>query len=72
MNTKTLGIIFIIAGALMMLYTGFHYVTTERVVDLGPININADKNHVVTWSPIVGMILLAGGFLLTFVKSKAA
>ncbi len=72
MNTKTLGIILIVIGILMIAYTGFNYVTSEKVVDIGPLEINADKNHFVHWSPYVGAILLAGGLLLTFVKNKAA
>lgn len=71
MNTKTLGIILIVAGILMITYTGFNYVTTEKVVDIGPLEINADKNHYVQWSPYIGAILLIGGLLLTFVKNKA-
>ena len=37
MNTKTLGIILIIIGILMIAYTGFNYVTSEKVVDIGPL-----------------------------------
>ncbi|MEO6691797.1 MAG: hypothetical protein ABIO44_05600 [Saprospiraceae bacterium] len=70
MNAKTIGIILIIAGAIMIFYTGFHYVTTEKVVDVGPIEINADKNHFVNWSPYLGVILLIGGLLMTFFKNK--
>jgi hypothetical protein len=28
----------------MMLYTGFNYVTTEKIVDLGSLQINKEKN----------------------------
>ena len=52
-----------------IIYTGFNYVTTEKVVDLGPIKINAEKNHPVQWSPIVGVILLVGG-IVVLVTSK--
>ena len=39
---KTLGIVLVVIGIIMMVYTGFNYVTTEKVVDLGPIEINAE------------------------------
>ena len=58
---RYLGIILIILGSLMMIYTGFNYVTKEKVVDLGPLEINKEKNHPVQWSPIVGAIMLVGG-----------
>jgi uncharacterized membrane protein YidH (DUF202 family) len=71
MQKRTLGIIVIVVGILMMIYTGFNYVTTEKVVDLGPVKISAEKNHPVQWSPIVGAILLVGGFTLVFTSKKA-
>ncbi|MFA5300475.1 MAG: hypothetical protein WC389_19995 [Lutibacter sp.] len=70
MNTKTLGIVIATIGILMIIYTGFNYVTTEKVVDLGPIEINAEKNHPVQWSPIVGVILLVGGIVIVATNRK--
>lgn len=70
MNTKTVGIILIAAGILMIIYTGFNYVTSEKIVDIGPLEIKGDKNHFVQWSPYLGVVLLAGGLLLTFLKNK--
>lgn len=64
MKIKTFGIILIILGVLMMAYTGFNYVTTEKVVDLGAIQINQKESHPVQWSPIVGVVLLAGGIIV--------
>ena len=64
MSAKPLGIVLIIIGAIMIIYTGFNYVTTEKVVDLGVIKINAEKNHPVQWSPIVGVVLLVGGIVV--------
>jgi len=64
MPQKTIGIVLIIIGLLMVIYTGFNYVTTEKVVDLGPLKINAEKNHPVEWSPVVGVILLVGGIVV--------
>jgi len=64
MNLKITGIALIVIGILMMAYTGFNYVTTERVVDLGPIKINKEMNHPVQWSPIIGAVLLVGGIVI--------
>jgi uncharacterized membrane protein YdcZ (DUF606 family) len=71
MQTKTLGIAVIVIGIVMMIYTGFNYVTTEKVVDLGPIKINQEKDHPVQWSPIVGAILLVGGVVIIVSSKKA-
>jgi hypothetical protein len=64
MKTKTAGIILVILGVIMIAYTGFNYVTTEKVVDLGPIQVNQKENHPVQWSPVVGGVLLAGGLII--------
>ncbi len=64
MNTKTLGIILVVIGVIMMIYTGFDYITTKNVVDAGPIQINQKEHHPVQWSPIVGGILLLGGIVI--------
>jgi len=63
MRKFTLGITIIVIGILMLVYTGFNYVTSEKVVDLGPIEISAEKNHPVQWSPVVGVVLVIGGIV---------
>lgn len=64
MNSRSIGITVIIIGIIMMVYTGFNYVTTEKVIDIGPLEINKEKNHPVQWSPIIGVILIAGGIVV--------
>jgi len=61
MQKKTLGLVLVGIGILMMLYTGFTFITKEKVVDVGPIQIDKNESHPVRWSPIVGAILLIGG-----------
>lgn len=70
MKTKTIGIILIAAGALLMIYTGFNYTTTERVVDLGPIQINKEKQHSVKWPSIFGGIIITAGILVIALGKK--
>lgn len=67
---KTLGIVLIAIGIIMLIYTGFNYVTTSKVVDLGSIEINAQKNHTVKWPPIVGLVLIVGGVVIIALDKK--
>jgi len=61
---KNIAWVIIVIGALMIAYTGFNFVTKEKVVDLGPIEINKEKEHPVQWSPIVGVVLVIGGAIM--------
>lgn len=70
MKTKTPGIVLIIIGIIMLAYSGFSYVTTEKVVDLGPIQINKEKNHSFNWPPIVGAVVFIGGILFLVIPNR--
>ncbi|MGA9651978.1 hypothetical protein [Pedobacter sp.] len=66
---KTVGIILIIVGIAMLVWTGFSYTRKEKIVDAGPIQISADKEKSVNWPPYVGGIILVAG-VFVFVASK--
>ncbi len=68
---KNVGIVLIVLGAIMMAVTGFNLVTKEKVVDIGPVEINKDKNHPVQWSPIVGGVLLVAGVVVVLTGKKS-
>lgn len=70
MQTRTIGFVIIVIGILMMAYTGFNYVTTEKVVDIGPIQIDKKENHPVQWSPIIGVVILIGGIAVVAISRK--
>jgi uncharacterized membrane protein YdcZ (DUF606 family) len=72
MKSKGLGIGLVVVGILMMIYTGFNFVTKKNVVDLGSIQIDKNENHPVQWSPIIGAILLVGGIVLIVTDKKKA
>ena len=66
---RTLGIILIIVGIAMLIWTGFTYTKKEKIVDAGPIQISADKEKSVNWPPFAGGIILVAG-VIVFVTSK--
>jgi uncharacterized membrane protein YdcZ (DUF606 family) len=72
MSGKTLGIALMIIGVIMIAYTGFNYVTTEKIVDLGSIQIEKKENHPIQWSPIVGVVLLIGGIVVISLKKSVS
>jgi len=69
---KTAGVIILIAGLLMTLYTGFTYVTKEKVVDLGVVEITKDNQHTVNWQPYIGIgVMVIGGAFLILARKKS-
>ena len=71
MNAKTIGLIILVIGLLMTLYTGFNYVTREKVVDIGNIEITADKDNTVSWGPFVGLgVIVIGGVVFLAGRKK--
>jgi uncharacterized membrane protein YdcZ (DUF606 family) len=67
---KRLGIVLIIIGVIMFIWTGFRYTKKETIVDAGPVEINADKEQEINWPPYIGAILIGGGVIALLSSSK--
>ena len=69
---KTAGIVILILGLLMTLYTGFTYVTKDKVVELGDLVLTKDKEHSVNWQPYLGIgVMIIGGVVLIMSRKKS-
>jgi hypothetical protein len=70
-RTYTLiGIILIVVGIAAFAYQGISYTTREKVVDLGPVHMTAERTRTLPLPPIVGAIALVGGIVLLVTGSK--
>lgn len=66
---RSLGLVLIVVGLILTLVTGFKFFTKEKVVDIGNLEVSADKPHRVDWSPYVGVgIMVIGGII--FIASR--
>ena len=65
-----IAIILIALGIAAFAYQGITYTTREKVVDLGPIQMTAEKTKTLPLPPIVGAIALVGGIVLLVVGSR--
>ena len=71
MSTKTIiAIILIAIGVVAFTYQGITYTTREKVVDLGPIQMTADKTKTIPLPPVLGAMALVGGILVLVVGNK--
>lgn len=64
------GIILIIAGAAMLIWSGFSFTKKEKIIDAGPLEVSADKQERVTWPPYAGAILVVGGVVFVLMGRK--
>ena len=67
-----IAIILIALGIAAFAYQGITYTTREKVVDLGPIQVTAEKTKTFPLPPIVGAIAIVGGIVLLVMGSRKA
>ncbi|MGZ6223028.1 MAG: DUF3185 domain-containing protein [Syntrophales bacterium] len=65
-----IAIILIALGIAALAYQGITYTTREKVVDLGPIHVTAEKTKTIPLTPIMGAIALVGGIVLLVMGSR--
>jgi len=67
---KTLGIALLVIGIIMTIFTGFNIITKEKVVDLGPLEINKEEKTPIYWSPITGGLLAVAGIVILVLEKR--
>ncbi|HVS34651.1 MAG TPA: DUF3185 domain-containing protein [Gemmataceae bacterium] len=60
-----IGLILVVLGVVALAVPTFTLFTTERVADAGFFKIDVSKPHTIVFNPIVGVVLLAAGIVLT-------
>jgi hypothetical protein len=68
---KTLGTILIALGLVGLLWGGITYTTTEKILDIGPIEASRDESHTIPLPPLAGAAALIGGIVLLVSGKKA-
>ena len=71
-TTTLLAIILIALGIVAFVYQGVTYTTDEKVINIGPLQVTAEKTKTLPLPPIVGALALAGGIVLLVVGRKKA
>jgi uncharacterized membrane protein HdeD (DUF308 family) len=65
-----IGVILIVIGIVALAYQGITYTTSEKVVDLGPLKVEAKRERTIPLPPVVGVIALVGGIVLVAVSAR--
>lgn len=69
---KPLGIILIVVGILMLIFTNVSFTTEKKVVDLGPVEINKKEKKTVDWPSYAGGIAVVSGIVVLLVSKRKA
>jgi hypothetical protein len=67
---KKVGIIIVILGLVLTIFTAITFFTREKVVDIGSLKITANKPHHLSWSPLVGIAVMGAGGVVILISSK--
>jgi uncharacterized membrane protein HdeD (DUF308 family) len=65
-----IGVVLIILGIVALAYQGITYTSRERVVDLGPLKVEAKREKTIPLPPAVGIAALVGGIVLVLVSRR--
>jgi hypothetical protein len=67
---KKAGIIIIIIGLALTIFTAITFFTKEKVVDIGSLKITANKPHHLSWSPLIGIAVMVVGGVVVVMSPK--
>ncbi len=65
-----IGIILIAIGIISFAYQGITYTTREKVIDIGPVEVTAEKTKKLPLPPIVGTVALISGIVLLVIDRR--
>ena len=65
-----IGIVLIVLGAIGLVVQGITYTTREKVVDIGGLQVTAEKEKTIPIPAIAGGLALAGGIAVVVVASR--
>ncbi|MGH6692778.1 MAG: DUF3185 domain-containing protein [Gemmatimonadales bacterium] len=66
------GALLILAGIVMLSIGGLSFTSRERVADVGPIEVTAERERSIALPPILAGLAIAGGLVLIVASSRRA
>jgi uncharacterized membrane protein YidH (DUF202 family) len=65
-----IGVILIVVGLVALAYQGITYTTSEKVVDLGPVKVEAKREKTIPLPPYSGVAAVVVGLVLVVVSVR--
>ncbi|MBC7829332.1 MAG: hypothetical protein H7122_16405 [Chitinophagaceae bacterium] len=67
---RTFAIVLIVIGILMLIIPSINFTKKEKVVDIGPIEINKTEKKVLTWPYYAGGLVTVAGIVLLLANKR--
>ena len=67
---RTAGILLVVLGIALLIFRGFNMETEEKVVDVGPVEINKTENKWIGWPVYTGGIAIIAGLIMIIADRK--
>jgi hypothetical protein len=67
---KLIGLLLIAFGIFALVMGGISYTDRDKVLDIGPVEVQSEERETIPLSPIVGIASLAGGIALVIAGAK--
>ena len=64
------GIVLIVVGLVALVYQGITYTTRERVAQIGPVQVTAEKEKSIPFPPVLGALAVGSGLVLLLVGAR--
>lgn len=68
---RTLGIVIVVVGILMIVFTSINFQTKKKVLDVGPVQVNKKENHRVGWPVYTGIAVCVVGVVVLLANKKS-
>jgi UDP-N-acetylmuramyl pentapeptide phosphotransferase/UDP-N-acetylglucosamine-1-phosphate transferase len=66
-----LGILLVVAGALILAYQGINYTREKKVIEMGPMHVTQKSHERIPLPPILGGLALVGGVVLLVMGARS-
>lgn len=66
--SAVIGVVLIVLGIVALVYGGIGYTKKEKVIDLGAIQVEAEKEKKIPVPPAVGILAIAAGVTILLVR----
>jgi uncharacterized membrane protein len=66
-----IGILLIVAGALVLAYQGINYTRQKDVLDVGSVHVTSETHERIPLPPVLGGLAMVGGVALLVIGARS-